>query len=113
MFDAPRSPDELAMDAKAFRSWLQPDCPDEERNLVLRNMRLAIREELSETQRRYLVAYYVEGRKMQDIADEYGRDRSTVSRTLKRARQRLKKVLRYSSRALLADSIQAERNEVI
>ena len=105
MFETPKSPGELGMDAKAFRLWLQPDCPDEERNQALRNMRLAIREELSETQRRYLIAYYVDGRKMQEIADEYSRDRATISRTLKRARARLKKVLRYSSRALLADCL--------
>ena len=39
---------------------------------------------------------------MQDIADELGLHISTVSRTIKRGRERLKTCLRYGGRALLS-----------
>lgn len=107
MFEIPKAPNELAMDAKAFRLWLQPDLPDEERNLALKNMRVAVGEELTEKQKCYLVAYYVEGKKMHEIGEEYGKSRSTISRTLKTARKRLYKVLRYSSRALLSEALKS------
>ena len=46
--------------------------------------------------------YYIEQMPMQDIADELGLHISSVSRTIKRGRERLKSSLRYGGRNLMA-----------
>lgn len=69
--------------------------------MIFINMMLAVREELTPIQHRYATAYYVERRKMSEIAAEYGVDKSTVYQTLKRARGKLRRVLRYCSPELL------------
>lgn len=46
--------------------------------------------------------YYIEQMPMQDIADELGLHISSVSRTIKRGRERLKSALSYGGRNLLA-----------
>lgn len=65
-------------------------------------MRRAINSELTKRQRQLVSMYYLEQMPMQDIADELGLHISSVSRTLKRARERLKSCLSYGGRTLLA-----------
>ena len=50
---------------------------------------------LTPVQQKYLCCYYREGMKMREIAARYGVAVPTVSRTLKRARQRLSELLQY------------------
>lgn len=54
-----------------------------------------IREELTEKQRRVLLAYYFQEKTVTQIAKERGVNKSTVSRTLRRAEDRLKRFLKY------------------
>ena len=54
-----------------------------------------IREELTQNQREVLVAYYIQGQKLADIAQERGVNKSTVCRTLKRAEAKLRRFLKY------------------
>lgn len=54
-----------------------------------------IREELTQTQREVLIAYYFQDMTMAQIARERGVEVSTVCRTLHRAEERLKKFLKY------------------
>ena len=61
-----------------------------------RNLRKVIEEDLTPTQRCYLQTYYLTGWSMEAVASEYGVNKSTVSRTLKRARARINKALKYS-----------------
>lgn len=56
---------------------------------------LVIREKLTENQREILIAYYFQQRKIPEIAAERGVNRSTISRTLRRAEDNLKKYLKY------------------
>ena len=65
-------------------------------------VRLAIDTELTRRQRQLVEMYYLRQLSMQDIADELGIDLSTVSRTLKRARARLRRCLQYGGSALLS-----------
>lgn len=65
-------------------------------------VRLAIERELTPRQSQLVHMYYIEQMQMQDIADEMGLHISTVSRTIKRGRERLKTCLRYGGRALLS-----------
>ena len=69
--------------------------PDLRRQMLLRAMRLAWQQELTKRQRIYLDHYYHDAMTMQAIADTYGVNVSTVSRTLRRARNRLRHVLQY------------------
>ena len=68
--------------------------PDRSRR-VLRAMQRCWSEVLTPTQRRYLEAYYQQRRTMRQIAESNGVNIATVSRTLKRARVRLRAVLKY------------------
>ena len=61
------------------------------------NMASALAEELTPRQQQVVHMYYVD----QDIADTLGVNVSTVSRTLGRGRDRLRRCLRYGGRALL------------
>jgi RNA polymerase sigma factor (sigma-70 family) len=61
----------------------------------------AVQNELTPRQRELVRLYYISQMTMYDIASLSGVSVSTVSRTLKRARGRLRKFLRYSGRILL------------
>ncbi len=54
-----------------------------------------IEEQLTETQKKYIVKYYYEGMTLAEIASEYSVEVSTVSRTIARARKRLIEAFRY------------------
>lgn len=65
-------------------------------------LRRVINSELTKRQRQLIGMYYIEQMPMQDIADELGLHISSVSRTIKRGRERLKSALSYGGRNLLA-----------
>ena len=96
-------PTQCALDAVAYRSWIErPDMPDDvEHAHIRRALTEALRTELTDVQARYVDAYYVQGLTMDQIGRRFGVSRSTVSRTLARARRRLWRVVRYSSIRLM------------
>jgi len=61
----------------------------------IRRLRQVIRWELTDLQRYTVMAYYFENRTLQQIANQRGVKKSTVWRTLKRAEQKIYRVLRY------------------
>ena len=65
------------------------------REVQLKRVQRVIREELTEVQRQTLTAYYCHQRTIPQIAEERGVNKSTVSRTLRRAEERLRRYLRY------------------
>ena len=65
------------------------------REIQLQRLRRAVRQELSPRQRETVEAYYFENKTMEQIARELGVNRSTVSRTLKRAENKLRRFLQY------------------
>ncbi len=65
-------------------------------------LRRAINSELTKRQKQLIGMYYLEQMPMQDIADELGLHISSVSRTIKRGRERLKSSLSYAGRNLMA-----------
>ena len=77
--------------------WIRTHAEDNESDLrrLKRNLRLAREEELTERQRQLLRMRYEENKTVSAIARELGVDRSTVSRTITRAKSRLYKCLRY------------------
>ena len=68
--------------------------PGESRS-VLRAMKACWSEVLTPIQRLYLDEYYKERMTMKQIGEKHGVTVATVSRTLKRARNRLRAVLKY------------------
>lgn len=61
-----------------------------------RNLRRAREQELTPRQRQMVELYYDRGMNIPQIAGELGLNPSTVSRTLRRARNRLYRCLRYA-----------------
>lgn len=106
MDDQERTPYDKAFEKLAFRVWLSGRS-ETNYSTARRNMMLAVREELTPVQHLYATAYYVNRRKVSEIAAEYGVDKSTVSQTLSRARTRLRRVLRYCSPELLRMTTEA------
>ena len=73
----------------------------EEDNPTARLLGMAIREDLTPRQAQMVRLYSLEQHTMRDIAGTLGVNISTVSRTLSAARKKLRRCLRYTSRALL------------
>ena len=63
----------------------------------------ALREELTQRQAQMVRLYYLEQHSMREIGQMLGVNPSTVCRTLAAARNKLRRCLRYSSRAFLHD----------
>ena len=73
----------------------------EQMNRLKRNLTHALRQDITQRQREYMMLYYGKGMSMEAIAQQLGVNKSTVSRTLKRGRQRLYRCLRYGAANLL------------
>ena len=65
------------------------------KNVMLQRVQRVIREELTELQRQTLISYYFHEQTIPQIARERGVQKSTVSRTLRRAEDKLRRYLRY------------------
>lgn len=78
--------------------WKRQNAGDNTERLerLRRNLRQAREQELTPRQRQVLSLYYDQGMNIPQIAGELGLNRSTVSRTLRRARDRLYRCLRYA-----------------
>ena len=69
--------------------------PRLERAVQLRRVRNVIDQELTPRQRRVVEGVYYENKSVTALAEELGVHKSTVSRTLHRARLRMQRCLRY------------------
>ena len=78
--------------------WMREHAEDNSDQLerLRRNLRRAREQELTPRQREILALYYDRGLKMPQIARKLGINRSTVSRTVTRAKERLYRCLRYA-----------------
>lgn len=68
---------------------------------VKRNLVRALRSDVTERQRQALLLYYAEGMTMAQIGQKLGVHPSTVSRTIRRGVNRLRRCLRYGAEAFL------------
>ena len=85
----------------AVYTQLMADDNRDQMNRLKRNLTHALRQDITQRQREYMMLYYGRGMSMEAIAREKGVNKSTVSRTLKRGRQRLYRCLRYGAANLL------------
>ena len=65
------------------------------RQVQIKRVQRVIREELTSIQREVLLAYYIQEQTILQIAENRGVNKSTVSRTLHRAEEKLRRYLRY------------------
>ncbi len=75
-----------------FDGYLGPRLP---RQIQLQRMRRVIQHELTQIQREVLTAYYFQEMTIPEIAQMRGVNKSTISRTLKRAEMRMQRCLKY------------------
>lgn len=94
-----------AADMAVYTRQMAADSSQEVSRLK-RNLLLALREDVTQRQRQTLLMYYGEGRTMQEIADQLGVDKSTVSRTIKRGERRLQRCLRYGAERYLREHME-------
>ena len=79
-------------------AWQRENSSDNSEQLtrVMRNLRLVRSQELTQRQEEMVHLYYDMGLNIPEIARQQGVCTSTVSRTLARARERLRRYLQYS-----------------
>ena len=65
------------------------------KQMQMNRVRRVIEEELTQLQRQTLIAYYFQEQTIPQIAAERGVNKSTVSRTLHRAEEKLRRYLKY------------------
>ena len=75
-----------------YEGYLGPRLP---RETQIKRVQRVIREELTPLQRETLLLYYFEKMTIPQIAAQRGVNKSTVSRTLHRAEDKLRRFLRY------------------
>lgn len=94
-----------AADMSVYSKLLSEENTNEgELNALQRKLAMALRQDVTPTQRKYLRLYYVEGLNMIQIGELMGVDKSTVSRTIQRGEARLRRCLRYGAANLLDQS---------
>ena len=78
--------------------WNRQNAEDNSERLarLRRGLRQAREQELTPRQRQMLELYFDRGMNIPQLAEELGLNRSTVSRTLRRAKERLYRYLRYA-----------------
>ena len=78
--------------------WLRENANDNQEQIdrLLRNLRKARVQELTPRQQQMLSMRFEQNMSGAEIARELGLNRSTVSRTLKRAQDRLRRCLQYA-----------------
>lgn len=86
------------IDIASLHVWQRSQSGDNNPRLerLSHNLPLAVKQELTPCQRRVLEMRYFQNMRVTDIANELGVSKSSVSRTLRRARDRLYRSLRYS-----------------
>lgn len=86
------------LDMASLQLWEAADQTDNRETIerLLRNLPMAMTEELTERQRQLLQMRYSQGMSVSAIAREVGLHKSTVSRTISNSIGKLYRALRYS-----------------
>ncbi len=89
-----------SMDLTMYTREMSTD-NSEECNVLRKNLARALQQDVTPRQRDMLYLYYNKNLTMEEIGNQLGVDKSTVSRTLKRGEARLQRCLRYGAAAIL------------
>ena len=81
-----------------LKAWTDAHAGDNGADLrrLRRNLRMAREEELTPRQRQVIEMYFEQNKSVTQIARELNVNKSTVSRTLRRGKRRLKHCLKYT-----------------
>lgn len=90
------------LDKRSFDEWTQSGFTnDAEMKFIKEALKICIKDYLSEKQKLYLLEYYVNSKTTEEIAQTYDVNKSTVSRTIKRAMYVIMDHLKFCSPRLL------------
>lgn len=94
---------ELRLDRAAFEQWLQGEGGDNRAELdrLKRALPVVLAECVTETQRQYILNYFVDRMTQKQIGERYGKNPATVSRTIHRGLDRMYRYLRFVSPAFI------------
>ena len=86
------------LDLAGLQLWQKTHSGDNSERLdrLAHYLPLAVTEELTPRQKQLVEMYYYDGKNITAIAQELAVNKSTVTRTLQRARDRLRRSLRYA-----------------
>ena len=86
-------------DKSQYAAWLQGEFAEEAdfHAHTINALRVAMDEELTDTQREYIEMFFAYGMSMNEIGQELGVSKATVSRTINCGLDRLYHVLRYAN----------------
>lgn len=94
---------EIFGDRMAAANYASAGTNEKQIEFLKQQLRRAMNTELTESQRAVVTDFYFGGRTVTEIAAERGVNKSTVSRQLKRSREKLRTVLRYGFSPLWDD----------
>lgn len=95
-----------------YKNWLDAQPPDVDFLSHLKHAAgVAANEEITEVQKAYL-AMYLQGHSVSEIAQAFGVNKSTASRTLTRAKKRLAKVLRYAAPHMMRQQMETRNRRL-
>lgn len=97
---------DIAQSNFAYKQYMESDDTLDLKKHIANALNTAILEELTDTQRKYFLKYFMDGWSIQSISELYGVCPSTVSRVLKSAKKNIAKAMRYSSPFLLNKSME-------
>lgn len=94
---------ELRLERAAFEQWLKMGCNDNRAELdrLKRVLPVVLAECVTETQRQYILNYFVDRMTQKQIGERYGVNPATVSRTIHRGLDRMYRYLRFVSPAFI------------
>lgn len=86
------------MNRASLQSFMRDQAGDNSERMarLRKNLMTAVKDELTDRQKQVVDLFFFEGMGVTQIGKELGLDKSTVSRTLKRAKNKLYRVLKYS-----------------
>lgn len=90
---------DLQMTFAAFELWINAEGEDNRADIkrLKRMLPIVLSECVTETQKKYIIHYFVDKLNTQEIAEMYGLNKSTVSRTIRRGLKRAYSYLRFTS----------------
>lgn len=94
---------ELRLERAAFEQWLQGEGGDNRAELdrLKRALPVVLSECVTETQRQYILNYFVDRMTQKQIGERYGKNPAIVSRTIYRGLDRMYRYLRFVSPAFI------------
>lgn len=91
------SASDFDLDRAAFLKWINETDGEEKSDHFKKAVSVALNECCSETQRTYIKHYFFESLKISEIANMYGRNKSSVSRGIKAGLNNMYSHLRFVS----------------